>query len=356
MLNELFLAVGLFPVAFAVVNEETDDNWCYFFQHFRSAVGVSRSIVVVSDRNHGILKAVKTVLPDSPHAYCYNHLKANLEYRCRGLGKKIRSVVLRYFQRCAYATTELQFEESLVKMVNVGGYRVEAFLRDTPREMWSHAYFRGQRYGQMTSNACESWNAQIREERLLPIVSMIDAIRGKLMQQFSNRRQQASVWVTKLCKSYEGQINSKVEEARGWDMRKASEDVWEVFSMPAAVVDLKHRSCTCRLWRVFGFPCNHAAGVIFLRLNADYQYVEAYFYADLYRATYAQVIRPFIIPEDGGQGNVVLPPEHHQTRGRPKRRRILSQGEKIPRKIRCGRCGQISNHNKKTCRNGADGM
>lgn len=48
VLTELFLVVGLFPVAFAVVNEETDDNWCYFFQHVRSAVGVSMSIVVVS--------------------------------------------------------------------------------------------------------------------------------------------------------------------------------------------------------------------------------------------------------------------------------------------------------------------
>lgn len=156
-------------------------NWEYFFRHLSVAVGRGREIIFISDRNHGILKAVRSVFPGSPHSFCYNHLKLNLEYRCRGMPKKARAVVLRYFQKCAYATTEEQYEEHVQKLLNVGGYRAENFLRDAPREMWANAFFRGLRYGQMTSNACESWNAQIREERLLPIVSMIDGIRSKLM-------------------------------------------------------------------------------------------------------------------------------------------------------------------------------
>lgn len=88
---------------------------------------------------------------------------------------------MKFFQKCAYAMSKEQFEENAIKMKNVGGARVEAFLRDTPKEMWANAFFVGQRYGQMTSNACESWNAQIREERLLPICSLIDGIWSKLM-------------------------------------------------------------------------------------------------------------------------------------------------------------------------------
>lgn len=354
--SELFIGAGLFPIAFAVVNEETYDNWGYFFQHLRSAIGERRQIVFISDRNHGILKAVRSVFPGYAHAYCYNHLKANLEYRCRGLGKKARGVVLRYFQRCAYATSVQQYEENVDKLLKVGGYKVEAFLRYTPCEMWANAFFRGQRYGQMTSNACESWNSQIREERLLPIVSMIDAIRAKLMQQLCNRRQQAIVCATKLCKSLEADVNSKVEVARCWDVRKASDDVWEVFSLPSAVVDLYHRTCTCRLWQLLGFPCVHAVGIIFLRLNGNYDYIDPFFYTETYRATYDHVIVPFCMPGDGGQWEVVRAPYFHQTRGRPKRRRIMSQGENIPRKIRCGRCGEISNHNRKTCRNVGQGL
>lgn len=47
--------------------------------------------------------------------------------------------------------------------------------------------------------------------------------------------------------------------------------------------------------------------------------------------------------------------DYHQTRRRPKRRRIPSQGESIPRKIKCGQCGEISNYNRKTCRKKHDG-
>lgn len=156
------------------------------------------------------------------------------------MGKKIRGVVLKLFQKCAYSTTREQFEVNAQKLVNVGGYRVEGFLRDTPKEMWATAFFEGQRYGEMTSNACESWNSQIREERLLPIVSMIDGIRARLMQQMCNRRHQADGWSSKLCKTIEKDMNCKVEQARGWDVRKASNDIWEVFSMPSVVVDTKH--------------------------------------------------------------------------------------------------------------------
>lgn len=118
-----------------------------------------RSIVFVSDRNHEILKGVGEVFPGSHHAYCYNHLKNNLEYRCRGIGKKTREVVLKCFQRYAYAVLKELFEENHEKLRMVGGHRAYGFFRDAPKEMWANSYFVGERYRQMTSNACESWNA-----------------------------------------------------------------------------------------------------------------------------------------------------------------------------------------------------
>lgn len=86
---------GLYPLAFAIVNEETDDHWNYFFLNLSCAIGGSRNIVYISDRTHWILEGVKIAFADSPHAYCYNHLKSNLEYRWRGMGMKNREVVLK---------------------------------------------------------------------------------------------------------------------------------------------------------------------------------------------------------------------------------------------------------------------
>lgn len=52
-------------------------------------------------------------------------------------------------------------------------------------------------------------------------------------------------------------------------------------------------------------------------------------------------------PEDGG----VSPPEYHQRRGRPQTKRIASKGEKSRKRIHCGNCKELGNHNKKSCRN-----
>lgn len=158
------------------------------------------------------------------------------------------------------------------------------------------------------------------------------------------------MWPTKLCKNVDTELNLKADQARGWDVKKCTDDIWEIYSVPTAVVDLREKSCSCRKWQLNGLPCIHAAAVIVLKLNGNYEYVEPFFYSDVYKETYAYAIVPFLKPDEVTQFRVILPPDYHQTRGRPKRRRIPSQGEVVPRKMKCGQCGQVSNHNKKTCR------
>lgn len=102
--------VGLFPVGFVVINEETNDIWNYFFQHLRVAIGCGREVVFLSDHNHGILKVVRSVFLSSLHAYCYNHLKA----------KKVHGMPLKIFQKCAYAATSQQFEVYMDKPLRLG--------------------------------------------------------------------------------------------------------------------------------------------------------------------------------------------------------------------------------------------
>lgn len=133
-------------------------------------------------------------------------------------------------------------------------------------------------------------------------------------------------------------------------MKKCADDIWEVFSTPTAVLDLKHKTCTCKKWQFNRLPCVHATALILMQLNGRYDLIESYFYTEVYKAAYANAIVPFPKPVDGGEGTTIRAPDYHQTRGRPKRRRIASQGEIIPRKIKCGQCGELSNHNKKRCR------
>ncbi|KAI5424721.1 hypothetical protein KIW84_030781 [Lathyrus oleraceus] len=55
---------GVFPVAFAVVDAETEDNWHWFLQELKSALSTSEQITFVSDFQNGLknhcLKYLKT--------------------------------------------------------------------------------------------------------------------------------------------------------------------------------------------------------------------------------------------------------------------------------------------------------
>ncbi|XP_012857507.1 PREDICTED: uncharacterized protein LOC105976792 [Erythranthe guttata] len=345
---------GIYPIAFAIVSEETNDNWEWFLTHFKAAIGTDRHMCFVSDRNRGIIQGVKNVFPDSVHAYCYKHLTLNLRDKFKGANKNHRDAVLHYFQQCAYANTKPQFNRAVEKLRAVGGPKACKFLSDLPYEKWSNAFFVGQRYGQMTSNGCESWNSQIKMRRLLPITTMIDAIRILLMEQIAGRLDEAAAWESVLCDHVDTQIRDAVDKGRSWLVRKSSEFVWEIFSTPNAVVDVRAGTCSCMSWQINGIPCEHAAVVIFLKMGEAYQYIDHCYHTSTFRQCYSNSVLPFVQPTLDPGFAIIGPPEQHKRRGRPKRKRIPSRGEIMPRKIRCGRCKAIGSHNKKSCNWGAD--
>lgn len=307
----------------------------------------------ISDRNHGILEGVRSVFPESPHAFCYVHLKANLKDKLRGYRKIVRKTILKHFGKCAYAPTKPEFEKWVQNFKNVGVDKAISFLEETPKERWANAYFQGKRYGHMTSNACESWNSQIRDVRMLPVTSLIDGIRLILTKQMCNRRQMASTWTGKLSKNIESKMIELKEQARGWDIGMSIDSIFEVFSTPRAVVDTKQQTCTCKLWQINGVPCVHAAGVIFLNLRGDFSLVDKYFHTEKYKQSYEPPIIPFPLPGCGDVKGGICPPQHHQRRGRPSTKRIPSVGEKTGKRIRCGNCKLLGHHNKKSCTNPA---
>ncbi|KAG5560116.1 hypothetical protein RHGRI_003415 [Rhododendron griersonianum] len=51
----------------------------------------------------------------------------------------------------------------------------------------------------------------------------------------------------------------------------------------------------------------------------------------------------------GGNEDTILPPLSRKPSGRPRKKRLRSNGEKI-RPIQCGRCGKVGRHNRKTCK------
>ncbi|XP_028119654.1 uncharacterized protein LOC114317157 isoform X3 [Camellia sinensis] len=66
---------GMFPLDFAIVDAENQDNWMWFLSQLLKAVGSSRRLTFVFDRQHGLLEALSVVFSNAHHAYCLNYLK-----------------------------------------------------------------------------------------------------------------------------------------------------------------------------------------------------------------------------------------------------------------------------------------
>src|SRR5579859_6524714 len=75
----------LFPLAFAVVDAENDSNWLWFLDTLCKSIITPHApgflendnLVLLSDRQKGLIDGVGAVFPDCPHGYCLRHLQEN---------------------------------------------------------------------------------------------------------------------------------------------------------------------------------------------------------------------------------------------------------------------------------------
>ncbi|XP_020419547.1 uncharacterized protein LOC109949184 [Prunus persica] len=347
---------GFYPLAFGVVDSETEENWTWFLQHLASILlPMGRVVTFFSDRNQGLLNAMGFVFPGWPHSYCYYHLKQNLisKYPKSGYGKLLQDRVINLFSRCAYAVTEEEFKVAMEELVIVGSSKVKTFISDLSRDHYANAFFKGMRYGEMANSLAESFNNWVGVFRDLPVLPLIEGIRQKLMVLNSQRRIEAEKWTTVLCPEMETRLCENAEAGRTWAVRRSNSTVFEVFADYSVMVDLEQRTCSCRLWQIDGFPCTHAVAAILAKRDSVYDYVECYYKTDFFRKAYESPIFP--IPDigkglgsNGSAAGVVLPPITKRPAGRPPTKRIKVFGE-FKRPLKCSRCS-VAGHNRKTCK------
>ncbi|CAN6585913.1 unnamed protein product [Malus baccata var. baccata] len=346
---------GFFPLAFALVDGEDQNNWTWFLKNLAKILEPQqRTITFIYDRHKGLIPAVTHTFPDSPHAYCLHHIKLNiLEKYHASLGSVFRNKIVQKFSECAYAATPEMYELKMAALVKEGGHIMRKFFKDLPKENFCNAFFKGKRYREMWSNVAESFNAWISNERLLPIYQLVDGIRIKLMEMNAERHLEANKWTTFLCPEMEVDMVASIEVGRHWLVRRSSECVFEVQTDDTSLmVDLESQICSCQQWQIKGFPFSHALAAILKNGANPFYYTEAYFSTDYYKSSYSFPIQP--IPQidkphmSEDTEFIVKPPKTRKQPGRPRIKRIKSAGEEA-RPLECGRCHQVGHHNQRTC-------
>jgi hypothetical protein len=74
----------MYPVAFGFIGSKIEDNWKWFIEHLRKAIGDPPLLAVSSDTYKGLENTVKVVFPHVEQRECFRHLMKNYVKRYGG--------------------------------------------------------------------------------------------------------------------------------------------------------------------------------------------------------------------------------------------------------------------------------
>ncbi|KAJ1425556.1 Zinc finger, PMZ-type [Sesbania bispinosa] len=345
---------GVFPVAFAIVDVESDDSWHWFLLQLKSVLSTSCPITFVADRENGLKISIAEIFEGSFHAYCLRYLTEQLFRDLKELySHEVKRLMIEDLYAAAYASKPEGFQNSLesIKRISVEAY--DWIIQSEPQN-WANSLFQGTRYNHMTSNFGElfySW-ASVADD--LPITQMVDAIAGKIMELIVARKSVSDEWLTRLSPSMEEKLKKESQKSHSLQIILTSGSTYEVCGdATTEVVDIDRWECSCKTWQLTGVPCCHAIAVIVGIGQSAYDYCSRYCTTESYRLTYSKCIHP--IPnvdvstsKDSQLVLTVTPPPTRRPPGRPATKRYCSQ-EIVKRELRCSQCKGLG-HNKSTCK------
>lgn len=335
---------GVFPVAFAIVDAESDDNWSWFLLQLRTALSMCSGITFVADREKGLRESIAEIFQgeDVFHGYCLRYLSEQLIRDVRGqFSHEVKRLLVEDFYGAAYASKPEGFHRCAdsIKSISVDAYN---WVMQSEPNNWANAFFRGMRYNHMTSNFGELFYGWVSDAHDLPITQMVDAIRGKIMELIYTRRNESNQWVTRLTPSMEERLEKESLNISSLQVLTSSGTKFEVRGDTVDFVDVDHCDCTCRGWQLTGLPCCHAIAVMVCLGRDPYDYCARYFTADSYRSTYSESIHPIPSLErpkkkDASQAAVTVnPPPTRRPPGRPTTKKVGSH-EVTRRQLQCSR-------------------
>lgn len=351
---------SLFPLAFAVVDVESDENWMWFLSELRKLLGVNTEsmprLTLLSNRHKGIVEAVDTHFPSAYHGFCLRYVSEN--FRDEFKNAKLVNI----FWNAVYALTVAEFGTLVAEMVEISQGIIQWFQRFPPN-LWAVAYFEGVRYGHFNLGATELLYNWALEGHELPIVQLMEHICDQLKSWFNERRNMGMGWNSILVPSAEKKISEAISDSRCYQVLRANEVEFEIVSSERTnIVDIRNRICSCRRWQLYGIPCAHAAAALISCGQNAHLFAEPCFSVANYSETYSQVINP--VPDrsfwkennaevaDGGGAKVditIRPPKIRRPPGRPKKTVLRIENLKRPKRVvQCGRC-RLLGHSQKKC-------
>ncbi|CAD6978236.1 unnamed protein product [Tilletia controversa] len=165
---------NLVILAWALVTTESTDTWEWFLGKLLITFPslAQSSSTIISDREKGLLAAVRAVLPNTTEEYCCWHLAENVK---KGYGAEARKL----FWPLVYASPKAKFDTCMTALRQCKPGAAD-YLADTavPHKHWASYAFLGRRFDHVTSNLSEIANSALRQHRELPPLQMMAGLRS----------------------------------------------------------------------------------------------------------------------------------------------------------------------------------
>ncbi|XP_078430718.1 uncharacterized protein LOC144702543 [Wolffia australiana] len=237
---------------------------------------------VPSNIVQGLENAVSSLLPNAEHRNCARHIYANWK-------KKGHSTAFlkNLFWKAAKATTHEDFQRLMREMSSVNPQAAQDF-EDIGIKKFCRAYINEERRCEVIdNNICECFNNYIMQARSKPIIDMLEEVRGAIMQRVAKKRELFSNRTDTLCPRIREVVEENKKKSRRCTLRHAGKYQFEVTDLGSRfVVDVLHRTCSCRYWELRGIQCAHAICCIHWVKEDPVIFVSEWLNKDVYQLAY----------------------------------------------------------------------
>jgi hypothetical protein len=317
---------NMYPIAWAIVAKEDFENWQWFLEQLKEALGGEQGqfgyYTIMSDRQKGLLKAVSTVFPNCPQRFCLRHIYAN--FQTAGFrGEDLKMCM----DNAAYAYTKDGFDKAMEEMKKQCEL-AWTWLIKIPVNTWARwAMDTNCCTDLVVNNLSEVFNKFILDVRNKPVVTMLVGIYDKHMVRFDGKREGGLTSAWEIAPYYAEKLEVMKKYSRDCVPKRSDMGLWQVQSGKVThEVNMVSRTCSCRKWQMTGLPCNHAVSAIHKSRMHPEDFVSEFLKKSMYMKSYNPVFYP--MPAQHGWTKTdtvdIMPPafkDHLKGRRQEKRRK-----------------------------------
>ena len=232
--QSILLAIGRdgnnrsYLIAWAIVESENTDSWTWFIRNLiRGCPAINETTTpfqkpirttTMSDRDKGLLNAMKEIIPNVHHAHCCWHLAENIK---KHFGIKARDA----FWKLVYVQSTSQWDTALAKFQEVGHQAAVDYILKIDRASWCRMSYPGPRFGWVATGSLESLNSVLLIEHQMNVIQLLDALWTRCQEQRVLCAEEAREWVPKTDSNGNRNLNyyqwtpwaeARIKERHNW--------------------------------------------------------------------------------------------------------------------------------------------